>query len=1219
MALAIDELQIEIQANSAEAASGINSLTESLKKLQSAVRGGVGLTTTIKQLQTFSLSLKGMDIPAQKVSELTKALKPLTNMGKSNLGSVVNPLKKIPEISDKLNGSKLEDFANTITKVTDASKPLAQMAKSNFNSVLTPLKKIPEVTAGLDETKLNAFADSIAKVSEAAKPLSEVEKGGLGYLVNSLKKIPEIVKELDGTKLTEFSEKAIKVAEALKPLSEVGNNKAGSMVNSLKKIPEITAELDDTKLASFADAIKKVTDAVRPLATEMEKVSLGFSHLPANIQRAIKANEKLTTSNKKTAYGFNMIAAKIGIIFAATRKAASYVGGWLSESNDYVENLNLFNASMGTYAKDAQKYAEYVGDLLGIDPSAWMRNQGVFMTLATGFGVAADKSALMSKNLTQLGYDLSAFFNISVEDSMQKLQSGISGELEPLRRLGYDLSQAKLEAIALSKGIDKNVSSMTQAEKAQLRYYAILTQVTVAQGDMARTLDAPANQLRILKAQVTQTARALGDIFIPVLNKVMPYAIAFLKVVRSLANEFANFMGFTLPEVDYSGITQVGSSLEEAEESAKGLRRQLLGIDEINVLGTPTGIDSGGTGDGIDIDLPQYDFLKGVTESKVNSIAEEMERTFRDMLPLVTTIAGVLGTMWVVSTVDKFTTAVDKAYIAFQTLVQKGLSPVNKAIFGTAGIVAGFALATKGGKDLAKALSSDSKEGLNGAVLSLVGGVGLGIAGGAVVGGPIGALIGGLTALGGAIFGMESAHVGARYELSRTAYYDVQGEKIDNVRTALNKYFEAMDFGKQAEWIETIKISADSYETAQKKYDDMWGSIANKPVFDASDIENLSDAFRDLANAAKSVNDAKIGSLMSSIKTAIDMNITDGLTSRLGGLLSKIQEAQIILGMKIEGLSGEYQSILLAIKEQGGAATNEQIGRMSELRNEMTKFTLSDESAVAAEKWKTQMGAITQNGINAGSDQTQVKSNLESLIADRSSYISTLQDQYALDKVTLSKLIEINETEGELKGKLGVSKSDLKTLEAAFNAKMSEVYTQYNEVLTSLLTSYSDNVIDPKIYQSTGIDSWIQKNILDPSSAIAGGLLSLDPSVWQNYFADKKLSKEQQEILKLIQSKYAAGYATGGFPSVGELFVAREAGPEMVGTMGGRTTVANNDQIVEGIKRGVYEANMASQGNGGDITIQIVDPDGNVKHQTVVSAAERRNRRDGVLRVALQS
>ena len=158
--------------------------------------------------------------------------------------------------------------------------------------------------------------------------------------------------------------------------------------------------------------------------------------------------------------------------------------------------MNLFTVAMGEGAEEALRFGQAVSDILGIDLSDWIRNQGVFNTLLTGFGNTADRAEIMSKNLTQLGYDLSSFFNISVEDSMQKLQSGISGELEPLRRLGYDLSQARLEATALSLGIDKSVASMTQAEKAELRYYAIMTQVTTAQGDLARTLEAPANQLR---------------------------------------------------------------------------------------------------------------------------------------------------------------------------------------------------------------------------------------------------------------------------------------------------------------------------------------------------------------------------------------------------------------------------------------------------------------------------------------------------------------------------------------------------------------------------------------------------------------------------------------------------------------------------------------------------------------------------------------------------
>jgi hypothetical protein len=354
VAITIDELQVEIEANSTAAAQSVDALSRSLTMLRAAAKGGVGLTTTAKQLQALSQAVQTVQVPTQKIAELVSALKPLETIGKSNLGS---------------------------------------------------------------------------------------------------------------------------------------------SLNQLKKIPEITNNLDDAKLSAFAAKIQQVTIAILPLSTEMEKVSAGFSRLPANIQKAINANAKLTNSNQKTAKSYGVLGtgisavwAKFTLLYIGMRRIARVISDWIGESNDYVENLNLFTVAMGEYAGEAQKYAESVGDAMGIDPSAWMRNQGVFMTLATGFGVVSDKAALMSQNLTQLGYDLSSFFNISVEDSMQKLQSGISGELEPLRRLGYDLSQAKLQEIALANGIKTKVSEMNQAQKAQLRYYAIMTQVTTAQGDMARTL-----------------------------------------------------------------------------------------------------------------------------------------------------------------------------------------------------------------------------------------------------------------------------------------------------------------------------------------------------------------------------------------------------------------------------------------------------------------------------------------------------------------------------------------------------------------------------------------------------------------------------------------------------------------------------------------------------------------------------------------------------------
>ena len=171
---------------------------------------------------------------------------------------------------------------------------------------------------------------------------------------------------------------------------------------------------------------------------------------------------------------------------------------------------------------------------------------------------------------------------------------------------------------------------MTQAEKAELRYYAIMTQVTTAQGDMARTLEAPANQLRILQAQLTQAARAIGNIFIPALNAILPYAIAVVQVIREIANALANLAGFKLTDVDYSGVNSaavgagsLADNLDDAAGAAKKLKQYTAGFDELNVFAPNTGSGSGagaGGAGGFDFDLPTYDFLGDAVQTRIGEI-----------------------------------------------------------------------------------------------------------------------------------------------------------------------------------------------------------------------------------------------------------------------------------------------------------------------------------------------------------------------------------------------------------------------------------------------------------------------------------------------------------------------------------------------------------------------------------------------------------------------
>ena len=492
---------------------------------------------------------------------------------------------------------------------------------------------------------IDALSESLRRLKAATAPVS---KGGvgLGALSNSLKKFSQSVSGLTG--LTLAREQVQGLVDALKPLESVQKSGFNSLASGLDKLVKIAPQIDTvteslkkTDLDSFADQCNRVATAITPLATQMEKVAAGFSAFPAKIQRSLKGNTNLAASNTVLGKSYVNLAAKISAAYIGLKSITSVIAGWITASNSYIENLNLFNVSMGQYAEEARNYAEQVGEVMGINPGEWMRNQGVFMTITEGFGVASDRAYTMSKNLTQLTYDLASFFNISTSDAFQKLESGISGELEPLRRLGYDLSVARLQQEAYNLGIEKSVTAMTQAEKAELRYYAIMTQVTNAQGDMARTLEAPANQLRILQAQVEQATRALGNLFLPILKAILPYAIALAKAIRMVAEIIAGFFGVSIPEFDMgtdaiggvaSGAGEAADGLGDASKKAKELKNALLGIDELNVISPPEDSSGGaggaggiGGGGGLGFELPTYDFIADAVNEQVDKIMAKIQ------------------------------------------------------------------------------------------------------------------------------------------------------------------------------------------------------------------------------------------------------------------------------------------------------------------------------------------------------------------------------------------------------------------------------------------------------------------------------------------------------------------------------------------------------------------------------------------------------------------
>ena len=573
---------------------------------------------------------------------------------------------------EKLQLEVNSNSQNAVSGIDALSASLSKLKTSikggvGLSSVARQITNINTALNGMDSgsaNKIDKLATSLSKLSSLGQLKISSSIG------NQLKNIGQVAENLNTSDFSGLS----KLGTSLAPLANIQTGGLNKTINALKKFPEVAAALNGVNWTQFTQQMMTLSNSLAPLATQLNTVSAGMSRLPSNINRVANATNNAARANNTAAKSYVNLWAKARMAMNVMRGAVNAIASWITESNKYIEDLNLFTASLGDYADEAKKYAEQVGEVMGIDPAEWMRNQGIFNTIIKGFGVASDRAYLMSKNLTQLGYDISSFYNISYEDAFTKLQSGIAGELEPLRRLGYDLSVARLQQEAYTLGIEKKVSAMTQAEKSELRYYAIMTQVTTAQGDMARTLNAPANQLRVLKAQVVQCARALGNIFIPVLNAVLPYAIALAKVLRMVADAIASFFGFKLPEVDYSSLSNGASAvgdlagnaddasdgLGKASKAAKKLKNNLLGIDELNIIspdnddssGSGSGAGAGLGGGGLGIELPSYDFLGDLVSSKVEDIVRMIKDAINEIMAVLCTALLVIGAILVFSGVN---------------------------------------------------------------------------------------------------------------------------------------------------------------------------------------------------------------------------------------------------------------------------------------------------------------------------------------------------------------------------------------------------------------------------------------------------------------------------------------------------------------------------------------------------------------------------------------
>ena len=565
------------------------------------------------------------------------------------------------EISAESQGAEL-----SIDKLTTAISKLRTKGSigkvcSSLDTLTKSISALKSASSGMDGlSRINDFMDRISNVN-----LSESAKG-IRSVASALTRISSV--DLKGIDFSGLKGKMNSLQNGLSPLSKVdasGLRSVSSALNSIAKIPDFSSKLNSKTLDDFATSCKKITDALDPLASKIETVGNSFAKLPTNIQKVIAATDGATKSSSKSAKSYLSLSNQLnGFIRSAAKlvslKAiATYLGNAAEKFNSYYEAANLFGVSMKGLTGEANTFINKMETLLGIDPTEAMNNMATIQSLTTSFGLASDKAYVLSKNLTQLGYDLASLKNIPVAESFTKIQAAISGELEPIRRLGVDISNARLQQELLNLGYSQSVSTLSQADKAVLRYIAIMKQTTDAQGDFARTLSSPANMIRILQAQLNSLARAVGSLLYPALKSILPPLIAAVELVKELVTGIASLMGVKVEFPDFSsasdavgGVTDAMDNTTKATgKAAKAFKNYIMGFDELNVIQKDNG-SSGGSGSGAgaagnilgDVDLSGYDMFKNYVGSSVDEIKAKLEK----LLPLISGIAAGFAT-WAIS------------------------------------------------------------------------------------------------------------------------------------------------------------------------------------------------------------------------------------------------------------------------------------------------------------------------------------------------------------------------------------------------------------------------------------------------------------------------------------------------------------------------------------------------------------------------------------------
>ena len=492
-------------------------------------------------------------------------------------------VKRLGKVSASLSGVNTRGIATMASGVNKLANAMNNFSNNTNTAVFTRLTRNLNSLGNIDQNAIANASKSLGKIAGAMKVFNNIN----------------------------VSDNAKQLGDLAKGISQLGYKSSTQAIQNIPELAKAMRNLMQT-LSTAPRVSQNLIDMTNALG-RLARTGASSGRASTSLGKSLGFFSKSTVGARRNSLSLASAIGKLYATYWLLFRAFGKIGQTIDIASGLQEVQNVVDVTFGDFKQKVEDLAKVSITDFGMSELTAKQIAGRFQAMGTAMGIAQGKMSDMSIELTKLSADMASFYNVEQADVARSLQSVFTGEAEPLRKYGVDLTQATLKTFALSQGLDSNVEAMTQAEKTMLRYQYVMHATGAAQGDFARTNNNWANQIRILKGNFQELAGIIGGSFINALkpmvkaiNSAMRAIINFAKVV---SDSLGKIFGWQYEETG-GGVTadmesasesadDLASGVGKAADNAKKLKQQLQGIDELNVLTSPSDTSgSGGSGGG---------------------------------------------------------------------------------------------------------------------------------------------------------------------------------------------------------------------------------------------------------------------------------------------------------------------------------------------------------------------------------------------------------------------------------------------------------------------------------------------------------------------------------------------------------------------------------------------------------------------------------------------